>query len=160
MLSSLTTLDPLERERRIYDLTLQDTKANVAEWAARAASFASQSPVGRKVVLAQLLAAANFSPEDVWQPVLVLSGTGDRLVSQSCSVDLAIAQSIRQSAPAIMESWEITVDDDDGVAIDFALMGGGFTPGVVTELSLIVLAGPDSASDSLLLDRPRIVRGE
>lgn len=86
--SGLLLKDPLERELRIYDLTLNDLRAKSGEYATAAAVYQSQRPATRSLVLKQLLAASRFKPGDVAQPVLVLSSKGDRLASPSCSTDL------------------------------------------------------------------------
>jgi pimeloyl-ACP methyl ester carboxylesterase len=88
---SLATLDLLERERRIYELTLSERRAQADRFAARAALLAERAPARRRDVLRQLLAALAFTPPRVTQPVLVLSGRNDRLVSPACSAALATA---------------------------------------------------------------------
>lgn len=86
---SLLTRDVLARERLIYELTSNLGSLNARRLARLAAPFAETSPVSRRVVMAQLAAAARFQPPDIDQPVLVLSSKADRMVSSSCSMDLA-----------------------------------------------------------------------
>lgn len=86
---SLASGDALDRERRIYELTLGERRGNAAEYASRAAEFTRVNATRRRDILRQLYAAARFSPQPVGQPVLVLSGRQDRLVSASCSTALA-----------------------------------------------------------------------
>jgi pimeloyl-ACP methyl ester carboxylesterase len=87
--SSLASGDALEREHRIYDLTLAERRGNAAEYASRAAEFTRVNATRRRDIVRQLYAAARFRPAPVGQPVLVLSGRNDRLVSPSCSAALA-----------------------------------------------------------------------
>jgi pimeloyl-[acyl-carrier protein] methyl ester esterase len=86
---SLLSRDPEERELRIYELTSNLGHERNREHARHAADFARSSPIRRRTVLAQLAAAARFVPPDTAQPVLVLSSKCDRMVSSSCSRDLA-----------------------------------------------------------------------
>jgi pimeloyl-ACP methyl ester carboxylesterase len=88
---SLLSQDVVERETRIYELTLGERVRSAREYASVAAGFGVKRPVERQTVVKQLVAASRFLPRDVWQPVLVLSGKRDRLVAPSCSVDLASA---------------------------------------------------------------------
>jgi pimeloyl-ACP methyl ester carboxylesterase len=86
---SLAAADAIERERRIYELTLCNRRREAEAFAERAAEFAGSSGSRRRDVLRQLFAAARFLPQAVAQPVLVLSGRNDRLVSPACSASLA-----------------------------------------------------------------------
>jgi pimeloyl-ACP methyl ester carboxylesterase len=86
---SLTTGDASSREEAIYALTLSATRERALQHAARAAALTRTAPVRRRDVIGQLVAAAAFTPQQIHQPVLVLSGRKDRLVSPSCSAALA-----------------------------------------------------------------------
>lgn len=86
----LPGLPTLERERQVLLMTSADPQrhADVAEhWAA----IAGQQPVSRSNALRQLLAAARYRPpaKAPARPLLLLASAGDRLVSPSCSQQLA-----------------------------------------------------------------------
>lgn len=78
------------RERLLYALTTSGSEPDIARWARDAAQLAERAPPRRRTLLAQLLAAGTFrAPDRLEQPLLVLSGARDRLVSPGCSSALA-----------------------------------------------------------------------
>lgn len=73
-------------------------------------------PVSKKNGLRQIIAAAHYEPklDKPIQPVLLLNGLGDRLVSPSCSENI----SRRYSIPLISHPWaghDLCIDDSQWV---------------------------------------------
>lgn len=88
--SLLFETSPRQRERTILKLTSnlkQGDEALLEEWC----RYAQQYPVSRTNAWRQLFAAASYRVPDAKpeQPVLLLTGMGDRLVNPQCSIDLA-----------------------------------------------------------------------
>ena len=115
----LMTRDIYKREAKILQLTCnrrdQDEQiASASAWA----KIQQDRPISLKNSYRQLIAAASFRPGDIkpQQPVLLLNGGGDRLVSSACS-------------EAIHKKWllelrrhpwaghDLTLDDGDWVVL-------------------------------------------
>lgn len=81
--------DPVHREEIILGAVtnqLPDASTVAAEWA----SYQADRPVARGTVIRQLLAASRFeAPKRLDVPVLVVTGTADRMVDPSCTRLLA-----------------------------------------------------------------------
>jgi pimeloyl-ACP methyl ester carboxylesterase len=86
---ALVWLAPEARERCLYALTTNSPEQDVVRWAMQAAEFGLDQPARGGALVCQLVAGARFFPRAIVQPVLVLSGAGDRLVSPACSLALA-----------------------------------------------------------------------
>lgn len=91
VLLKLLLAEPERRESAILELTSADPEAHrqvLPDWLA----YARECPVSRRNTLRQLRAAARFSmPDKPPVPLLILAGTGDRMVDPRCSETLARA---------------------------------------------------------------------
>lgn len=90
ILSLLLKGDPLERERKILEMTSQRPE-NVQRWAQIWTEIQRQRPVSKQNALRQLLAAIRFSPpkEKPRPALLIMNGARDTLVDPRCSMRLA-----------------------------------------------------------------------
>jgi pimeloyl-ACP methyl ester carboxylesterase len=82
----LTTCDAYRKEYKIVQL-VSNRRDQVQQIAKEWAHIQSLRPISFNNKVRQLLAAARFRPDDKkpGQPVLLLNGQGDRLVSSACS---------------------------------------------------------------------------
>jgi pimeloyl-ACP methyl ester carboxylesterase len=113
------------RERAILRLTstrAAELGAVLPDWTA----WARECPVSRRNALRQLLAAARFSaPEAPPIPLLLLAGSGDRLVDPRCSRGLARAWGARFAAHPTA-GHDLPLDDGDWVAEQVRAWLAGF----------------------------------
>ncbi|MBM9603920.1 alpha/beta fold hydrolase [Desulfopila inferna] len=111
LIGSLLIRDVYRQEKRIADkvCNLADTEKIARQWA----DISRSAPIARYNVLRQLFASAIFSlPREVKVPVLILSSARDRLVSPSCSRDIAQVW----GSPVISHNragHDLTTDDPD-----------------------------------------------
>jgi pimeloyl-ACP methyl ester carboxylesterase len=92
LLRAALTADPLLRERRVLDLTSTLPAAERARYARLSAEVARETPVARRTLVAQLLAAARFlppAPSAIDARLAFVCSRGDAVVNPRCSHDLA-----------------------------------------------------------------------
>ncbi len=114
-LPGLLVADGETRERAILELT-SSRAAELGHVVPAWAAWARECPVSRGNALRQLLAAARFSaPDAPAMPLLLLSGTGDRMVDPRCSQRLARAWGADIATHATA-GHDLTLDQGDWVA--------------------------------------------
>ena len=120
LLALIMTQDTYRREAKILKLVSNKqplSKQISREWTA----IQNDRPISLKNSLRQIIAAANYRPNDIkpQQPILLLNGNGDRLVSPLCSESLHNKWALElRSHP--WAGHDLTLDDGEWVALQLS----------------------------------------
>lgn len=121
------TQDIYDRESKILQLTSnrRDQHEQIAQsWE----KIQNERPISLKNSFRQIIAAATYRPGDIKpkQPVLLLSGLGDRLVAPACSVAIHKKWNL-ELRRHLWAGHDLTLDDGAWVALQLKVWAGSKT---------------------------------